>query len=71
MSGDTAGPHSAPVHTQPSSKWDAANFKKWCDMKMGSGETVYWYITGDLYEYPTGRLLAKVEGVDLARAGGC
>jgi hypothetical protein len=40
-------------------------------MKMGSGETVYWYITGDLYEYPTGRLLAKVEGVDLARAGGC
>ena len=46
---------------------DVNNFRKWCRMKMGDGETVYWYISGDLYEYPTGRLLAKVEGVDLAR----
>ena len=35
---------------------------------MGDGETVRWYTTGDLYEYPTGRLLARVEGLDVTRA---
>jgi hypothetical protein len=53
--------------TRTATTWDVDNFRKWCRMKMGDGETVYWYISGDLYEYPTGRLLAKVEGVDLAR----
>ena len=35
---------------------------------MGDGETVRWHTTGELYEYPTGRLLARVEGLDVTRA---
>ena len=48
--------------------WTPANFRRWCRLKMGDGETVRWYTTGDLYEYPTGRLLARVEGLDVTRA---
>ena len=47
---------------------DPANFRRWCRLKMGDGETVRWYTTGELYEYPTGRLLARVEGLDVTRA---
>ena len=48
--------------------WTPANFRRWCRLKMGDGETVRWYTTGELYEYPTGRLLARVEGLDVTRA---
>ena len=57
----------SPISGGNSATWDADNFRRWCRMKMGDGGTTHWYISGDLYEYPTGRLLAKVEGVDMAR----
>ena len=42
-------------------------FKQFVEMRAGSGEPIYWYCLGELYSYPDGRLLAKVEGVDTAR----
>jgi hypothetical protein len=42
-------------------------FKKFTEMRIGTGEPVYWYCIGEIYEYPSGKLLAKVEGIDTAR----
>ncbi len=42
-------------------------FNQFVKMRVGTGEPVYWYCVGEVYEYPSGKLLAKVEGVDTAR----
>jgi Protein of unknown function (DUF1838) len=42
-------------------------FKQFTDMRVGTGEPVYWYCLGEIYSYPEGKLIAKVEGVDTAR----
>jgi hypothetical protein len=42
-------------------------FKQFVEMRVGTGEPVYWYCIGELYSYPDGKLLAKVEGLDTAR----
>ncbi|MGH9842852.1 MAG: DUF1838 family protein [Blastocatellia bacterium] len=42
-------------------------FKQFVEMRTGTGEPVYWYCIGELYSYPDGKLLAKVEGIDTAR----
>ncbi len=42
-------------------------FKQFTTMRIGAGEPVYWYCIGEVYEYPSGKLLAKVEGVDTAK----
>ena len=42
-------------------------FNQFIEMRAGTGEPVYWYCYGELYAYPTGKLLAKVEGIDAAR----
>lgn len=42
-------------------------FSKFVEMRVGRGEPVYWYCTGELYSYPEGKLIARVEGVDTAR----
>jgi hypothetical protein len=42
-------------------------FEQFTTMRVGTGEPVYWYCIGEIYEYPSGKLLAKVEGVDTAR----
>jgi hypothetical protein len=42
-------------------------FKQFTTMRVGTGEPIYWYCIGEIYEYPSGKLIAKVEGVDTAR----
>jgi hypothetical protein len=42
-------------------------FKEFVEMRVGTGEPIYWYCIGEIYEYPSGKLLAKVEGIDTAR----
>lgn len=42
-------------------------FDQFIEMRVGTGAPVYWYCYGELYAYPTGKLLAKVEGVDTDR----
>jgi hypothetical protein len=42
-------------------------FKEFTEMRIGTGEPIYWYCIGELYEYPNGKLVAKVEGIDTAR----
>ncbi len=42
-------------------------FKQFTVMRIGTGEPVYWYCIGEIYEYPSGKLVAKVEGIDTAR----
>jgi len=42
-------------------------FKQFVDMRIGTGEPIYWYCIGEVYEYPSGKLVAKVEGIDTAR----
>jgi hypothetical protein len=47
--------------------FNAKLFKDFTEMRIGTGEPVYWYCIGEIYEYPSGKLLAKVEGIDTAR----
>jgi hypothetical protein len=42
-------------------------FREFTSMRTGTGQPVYWYCVGEIYEYPSGKLMAKVEGVDTAR----
>lgn len=42
-------------------------FEKWVNMRAGNGKKpVYWYCYGELYSYPEGKLVAKVQGLDVA-----
>jgi len=50
-----------------SEKFTPELFREFTEMRVGAGEPVYWYCVGEIYEYPGGKLLAKVEGVDTAR----
>jgi hypothetical protein len=48
--------------------FDPEMFRSWVDMRTGGdGEPVYWYAVGEVYEYPSGKLLMTVEGIDTAR----
>ena len=42
-------------------------FDQFVEMRFGTGAPVYWYCYGELYSYPSGKLLAKVEGIDTDR----
>jgi hypothetical protein len=48
-------------------RFDQSSFEQFVTMRVGTGAPVYWYCVGELYSYPTGKLLAKIEGVDTAR----
>jgi hypothetical protein len=47
--------------------FNAQRFQQFVTMRVGTGTPVYWYCVGELYSYPDGKLLAKVEGLDTAR----
>jgi hypothetical protein len=47
--------------------FNAKLFKEFTEMRIGTGEPIYWYCVGEIYEYPSGKLVAKVEGIDTAR----
>ena len=47
--------------------FNTASFNTFVDMRMGTGEPIYWYCTGTVYEYPSGKPLMRMEGIDTAR----
>ncbi|WP_297800908.1 hypothetical protein [uncultured Brevundimonas sp.] len=49
--------------------FDEQLFKTWLEVRTGGLEAsaVYWYSTGEITEFPTGKVLAIVEGFDTAR----
>ncbi|MEM7280410.1 MAG: hypothetical protein AAF438_02085 [Pseudomonadota bacterium] len=49
------------------SGFDQKTFQRWVDMRVGTGEPVYWYSTGTIRTYPGGELIATMEGYDTAR----
>jgi hypothetical protein len=42
-------------------------FKRFTTMRVGTGKPIYWYCFGEIYSYPEGKLIARVEGIDTAR----
>lgn len=42
-------------------------FGRWVDMRVGTGEPVYWYAIGTVYTWPDGKPVMRVEGIDAAR----
>lgn len=53
--------------TACSQDFSASDFQRFVEMRVGAGQPVYWYCIGEVYEYPAGKLIAKVEGIDTAR----
>jgi len=47
--------------------FDADVYQRWVEMRVGSGEPVYWYCIGTVFSYPEGKPLLRVEGIDTAR----
>jgi hypothetical protein len=48
--------------------FDQELFDIYVEARVGTGETpVYWYSFGEVYSYPDGKLLMKIEGFDTAR----
>lgn len=41
-------------------------FEIWVDARAGSGDPVYWYSTGTVRAYPSGEVIAHMEGYDTA-----
>lgn len=47
--------------------FDQETFEAWIDMRVGNGEKpVFWYCYGEVYTYPEGELVARMQGVDMA-----
>ena len=44
-----------------------AQFEQFVDMRLGTGAPIYWYGTGTINAFPTGEVIATVEGVDTGR----
>jgi hypothetical protein len=47
--------------------FDAKLFETFLSARVGAGEPIYWYSIGEVYSYPDGELLARMEGFDTAR----
>jgi hypothetical protein len=47
--------------------FDEELFETFLKARVGTGEPVYWYSIGEVYSYPDGALLARMEGFDTAR----
>lgn len=48
--------------------FNAENFDTWIRMRAGSnGQPVYWYATGHVMNNATGEVIARMEGIDVAR----
>ena len=49
--------------------WTLSDFLAFADVKLGKvgGQVARWSVEGDVFEYPTGRRLARVAGVDVCR----
>ncbi len=52
----------------PAQGFDLKTFDVFVEARAGRGGTpVYWYSFGEVYSYPEGRLLLKIEGFDTGR----
>ena len=62
-------PTHPPKRASETSGWTLADFLAFAELKMGTlgGAVARWSVEGDVFEYPTGRLLARVAGVDVCR----
>jgi hypothetical protein len=49
------------------SGFDADAFRAFVDMRVGTGQPVFWYCIGTVYTYPSGEALLRMEGIDTAR----
>ncbi len=47
--------------------FDEELFEIFLEARAGTGEPIYWYSIGEVYSYPDGALLARMEGFDTAR----
>ncbi len=47
--------------------FDRELYEQWVLMRVGDGEPVYWYSSGTIRAYPGGKLIATIEGYDVAR----
>jgi hypothetical protein len=47
--------------------FDEELFEIFLKARVGTGDPIYWYSTGEVYSYPDGKLLARMEGFDTAR----
>jgi hypothetical protein len=56
--------HAKPVRAEG---FDRQVFDRWVEARAGRGDPVYWYSSGTVTEYPSGRILARMEGFDTAR----
>ena len=62
MSNETI--QSPPVKRSGFSRED---FETLVDVRIGNGEPVFWYGVGVVNSFPDGKVLARVEGVDLGK----
>jgi hypothetical protein len=47
--------------------FDQEVFTKWVDMRVGDGKSpAIWWCYGEVYSYPDGKLLAYMDGIDVA-----
>ena len=62
-------PAKRPTRTDAHRSWTLSDFLAFADVKLGKdgGPVARWSVEGDVFEYPTGRLLARVAGVDVCR----
>jgi len=49
------------------SGFDRETFEQFVEMRIGTGDPVYWYGLGVISSYPDGKVLARVEGVDIGK----
>ncbi|MBK8813554.1 MAG: DUF1838 family protein [Acidobacteria bacterium] len=59
--------YAAATFTVAGQAFSSRDFENFTAMRIGNGPAVYWYCVGEVYEYPSGKLVAKVEGIDTAR----
>jgi len=47
--------------------FDRKTFNQFVSLRAGDGTPVYWYAIGEVYSYPDGKRLFRIEGSDTAR----
>lgn len=58
----------APIAALADGGFSDAVFAAWAEARTGSGDPVYWYSVGTMNAYPSGEVLAVMEGFDTARS---
>lgn len=58
---------SATAQTQGGGGFTPEAFEAWISARTGDGAPVYWYSVGTVRQYPSGKLVARMEGYDAAR----